>query len=84
MRTGFTRPFAVSQLYEVDSPLPICDAIGFAAPQRESAGTEIRPTLEEQAHYWSCTPGLVNEARCTAPFSYTHPTDPTLSVPAGM
>jgi hypothetical protein len=70
-------------LYAVDSPPPICDAIGFSTPPGWGS-LENPPSIEERAHYWSCIPGLKFATACTAPFSYAHPNDPTLSVPEGM
>jgi hypothetical protein len=84
IRAGLARPLVVSKLYEVDSPPPVCDAIGFAAPAGWRSAENPVATVEEMAHYWSCNANLKNESRCTAPFSYTHPSDPTLSIPEGM
>jgi hypothetical protein len=82
LRLGLIGEIGVSALFTVDSPPPVCDAIGFSVPKGLVAETEYM-SLDQEAHYWSCNLILTNEARCTAPFSYDHPTDQTLSTPPG-
>jgi hypothetical protein len=83
LRLGLIGEIPVSTFYTVDSVPPVCDAIGFSVPKGLVAETEYM-SLDQEAHYRSCNIILTNEARCTSPFAYEHPTDPTLSTPSGM
>jgi hypothetical protein len=83
IRAGLSRPFTLDRLYSVDSPPPICDAVGFSVPAGIVGPGEYM-SLEQESYYWSCNLLVSTETRCTAPLTYVHPTDQTLSTPEGV
>jgi hypothetical protein len=81
---GFASASSVWEMIAADDADRFCNAIGYSVPEGWDSVPTARPSPHAQARYWTChTLVEANEVQCSQPISYTHPTDPTLSVPDG-
>jgi hypothetical protein len=84
LRLGLKRPQSLAEVIAADAEPPICDAIGYSAPQDLYSADQRANQQERRAHFETCAADISNSSSCTDPFSYIDPIDPSLSVPEGL